>query len=177
MKQGHISLADHITRKKVEEQLTEFLGIFQGISIDNKLNQGEITFLSSWMEHNKDFINKRPFNGFVECIHGILKEGRISEDIQEKVIWLGEKIRTEHYDEIAHGLGHLAGILKGVTADTIIKKEELHGLQEWMDEYRHLETFWPFDEVEAIVSDVLSDGIIDKNEHKILMEMFGEFTE
>jgi NAD-dependent DNA ligase len=65
--------------------------------------------------------------------------------------------------------------LGGIIADNVITEAELKGLSEWLMNHDHLKTCWPYDEIDSIVTAVMSDQKIDRNEHKTLMELFSEF--
>src|SRR5262245_39933921 len=70
----------------------------------------------------------------------------------------------------------LQGLLAGVTADKKIEPHELRYVQGWIDEHQHLKSCWPYDEIEALLLEVMRDEVVDETEHAALMQFFSEFT-
>ena len=50
------------------------------------------------------------------------------------------------------------------TEEGRISTEEMRGLSDWLTEHEHLKTCWPYDEIEALTTQVLRDGRIDEAE-------------
>jgi len=69
----------------------------------------------------------------------------------------------------------LQGILAGIVADGKITEEELSGLNEWLKNHTVLRTVWPYDEIDALIYEIMSDGIIDEQEHFVLVNFCNQF--
>jgi NAD-dependent DNA ligase len=69
----------------------------------------------------------------------------------------------------------LHGILAGIGADGVVSEVELLGLQDWMEKAEHLKGAWPYDEVESLITHVLSDQRIDEDEHRFLVAFTQDF--
>ncbi|MBU0719015.1 MAG: hypothetical protein KJ749_12255, partial [Planctomycetes bacterium] len=46
-----------------------------------------------------------------------------------------------------------------------------------MEEHDHLRGYWPFDELDSLITQVLQDGRIDKDEHRLLHNYFADFAD
>jgi hypothetical protein len=73
------------------------------------------------------------------------------------------------YSVATADMQRLHGILGGVGADGVVSEEELRGLREWMENAENLRGTWPYDEVDSLITHVLSDGRIDAAEHEFLV--------
>jgi NAD-dependent DNA ligase len=69
----------------------------------------------------------------------------------------------------------LQGILHGILADGKIADEEIKQLSAWIDEHTDLKGCYPYDEIDALLTQVLKDGVIDDNERKMLGLFFEDF--
>jgi NAD-dependent DNA ligase len=65
----------------------------------------------------------------------------------------------------------------GIIADWTITEKELGGLSQWLSDHDHLKTCWPYDEIDSIVTAVMSDKKIDDKEQKELRQVFSEFVQ
>lgn len=154
-------------------------GIVRGITIDNKVNDSELSILTGWIGDHHEFANRHPFNEVIPRLNEILADGIIDDEEKADILWLCNKFTTDekYYRDVTADMQRLQGILGGIVADGKITKEELEALQDWMDEHEHLRTCWPYDELEALILAVLQDGVIDHAEHRALLQFFSEFTE
>lgn len=151
--------------------------MFQGIAIDQELTDGELSFLRYWLDEHRQAAHRHPFNEIVPVIEHALEDNIITEEEQQDILWLCDKIagRTSRLDVTA-SIQRLHGILGGIIADAKIEERELQGLREWLDQHAHIRTCWPYDEVDALVTSVMADGKIDDDEHRLLLQFFTEFV-
>ena len=98
---------------------------------------------------------------------------------QGDTLWVCHNIRPNsiYYDSITSDLQRLQGILHGIIADKIINKEEILGLQYWLENNKHLSNNYPYDEIFELVEGVLYDGVLSQNEVPILKNFFAKFCE
>ncbi|WP_242831377.1 BRCT domain-containing protein [Desulfitobacterium dehalogenans] len=61
-------------------------------------------------------------------------------------------------------LNNLIGILKGITIDGIVTKDEFNELVHWCNFYRQYGRFHPFNELLPIIDSALNDGILTQDE-------------
>ena len=85
-----------------------------------------------------------------------------------------EKSRT--FNEATLAMQVLFGILDGIACDNVINEHELDTLLKWLKSHIHLSGIFPFDNLLAIVTEILEDGIITKTESDELIATIKRFT-
>lgn len=168
----------HFTgRSRLEKSVNSLLGIIQGIAIDGEINPKEVSFLNLWLSEHEELRELHPYNEFIPAVEAAVADGRLTDEEREDLVWLCERMTsTEFYDRVTADLQRLHAILGGIIADSEITEAELRGLSDWLDEHDHLKTCWPYDEIGALVTSVLSDKKIDDKEHEMLRSFFSEFV-
>ena len=178
MHPDHQSYIRFTSRSRLEKSIHSLLGLLKGISLDLKINEGEIYFLTNWLSEHEVIEGLHPYNEIVPILRGALEDGVVSEEEREDLIWVCERLcSNKFYDEVTTGLQELHGLLGGVVADGVISEDELRGIQDWMEENEQLRKRWPYDEIESLIITVMADGRIDDEEHKILISFFAQFAE
>lgn len=66
--------------------------------------------------------------------------------------------------QIERDLNTLLGILKGITSDSVIKKEELDELVKWITNCEHLFSKHPYSELITCISKAILDGVLTNEE-------------
>ncbi|HEY8606407.1 MAG TPA: BRCT domain-containing protein [Noviherbaspirillum sp.] len=168
----------HITTKaRLEKSINSLLGIVEGICADAKINPTEIGFLRSWVGEHLAVAGKHPFNELVPVVMRALEDGVLSAEEQQDIVWLCERLRSNSYfDLITADMQRLHALVGAIAADGEVTEEELRGLSSWLAEHDHLKTCWPYDEIDSLVTKVLSDGRIDDEEHRLIQGFFAEFV-
>lgn len=176
MHPDHLKYAKFTTRAQLEKSVNSLLGIIEGVSIDGAINVSEYDFLHLWLSEHAELQDRHPFNELVPVVQAAMTDGVLTQDEQEDIIWLCERLRsTEYYDKTTADLQRLHAMLGGIVADGHISEEELRGLSSWLQDHEHLKTCWPYDEIESLIIAVLADKKIDEQEHKMLKDFFSEF--
>lgn len=176
MHPDHLQYAKFTTRAQLEKSVNSLLGIIEGISIDGAINASEYGFLRLWLNEHAELQDRHPFNELVPVVQAAMADGVLTQDEQEDIIWLCERLRsTEYYDKTTADLQRLHAMLGGIVADGLISEEELRGLSSWLEDHEHLKTCWPYDEIGSLITAVLADRKIDEQEHKMLKDFFSEF--
>lgn len=168
----------HFTGPQVlDRELHTLEGILNGIAIDNKINSSEINALLGWCERHQRVSNKSPFNEIIPLIRKAAEDGNIDQDEKEDIKWLCQRYITpnEYYNYITSDMQRLQGVLAGIAADGKITEEELNGMRKWLQRHEHLRMVWPFDEIDSLITEILSDGIIDEQEHYVLLNFCNQF--
>ena len=177
MHKDHHSYYGFTGRSRLDKAINTLVGIIEGIAADSVINNQEIDFLNMWLGEHRQYQDKHPFNELIPVLDRALSDGVLTDEENQDILWLCKKIQsTEFYDATTSDIQRLHAILGGIMADGVISKTELQGLSDWISEHEHLKTCWPYDEVDSLITSVLSDGIIDDDEHKQLLEFFSEFT-
>jgi len=167
----------YTTPQRLDKELHTLEGILRGIAIDNKITQKEINGLTAWCSNHELVKNKSPFNELIPLIKGSIKDGIIDEEERKDIIWLCNKFTTpnKYYNLITSDMQKLQGMLAGIAMDGKIEKDELETLREWLSEHESLRTMWPFDEINSLITEILCDGIIDNQEHHVLLNFCSQF--
>ena len=154
-------------------------GILEGIAIDKKINKNEVEALNKWLDDHKQYANSHPYNELIPLVRDSVKDGILDEEEKLDIIWLCNRIteNSEFFDIVTADLQALQGIMGGIIADGVISKEEVAGLQAWMDDQTHLKASWPYDEIESVIISVLEDGVIDNQEHSMMLHFFDEVSD
>lgn len=74
--------------------------------------------------------------------------------------------------ESTQALNELKSILKAISCDGILKKEEITFLIEWLNINSFLKGNFPYDRIYNKMTEVLEDGIITQQEHEELIKLF-----
>ncbi|MCX6065356.1 MAG: BRCT domain-containing protein [Chloroflexi bacterium] len=163
------------SKSRLDKAINSLLGIVEGISVD--LENDELNYLAQWITEQDEYQNQHPFNELIPVVSNALKDGVLSKDERDDIIWLCEKLRSTEFFEITTAdMQRLHAIMGGIAADGVITVDELLGLSDWLSEHEHLKKCWPYDEVDSIVTAVLADKRIDEKEHSLLMSFFSEFV-
>jgi NAD-dependent DNA ligase len=172
-----MSFRKYTFRSELDKAINTLEGILKGISIDNIVNTSEITELVNWCNVHREFINTHPFNEIIPIIESALGDNILDEDEIQDMLWVCQSISSENmfFDITTADIQKLHGILHGILSDNIITAEEIRGLEQWLDENEHLRMTYPYDEIYSLVTHVLADGVVDKDEANLLKVFFSEF--
>jgi hypothetical protein len=163
-------------RSRLEKSINSLLGLLEGVGIDGKVTPGEVGILRMWLADHQDVANRHPFTELVPAVVRAVADGEIDREERDDLTWLCERLRSaEFFDLVTADLQRLHALVGGIASDGVISTEEMRGLSDWLREHEHLKTCWPYDEIEALTTQVLRDGRIDEAEHKMLLDFFTEF--
>jgi hypothetical protein len=165
------------SKSRLDKAINSLLGIVEGISIDGKITQGELGFLQLWLSEYRWLRELHPYSELIPVVEKACGDGVLSQDEREDFRFVCDNLRSERYYNMVTGdMQRLHGLLAGIIADGVVTEDELRGLSRWIGDHDHLKTLWPYDELESVVSAVLKDGVIDKDEQTMLREFFSEFV-
>lgn len=177
MHPDHQPYCNLTSRTRLIKSLNTLIGIIEGISIDSAINCTELGFLQTWLDDHLEVRGHHPFNELMPVVQNAVSDGVLAQDDKDDLIWLCERLRSdEYYGMTTADLQRLHAIVGGISADGIITEDELRGLSDWLYDHNHLRTCWPYDEIASLITGVMSDGEIDRDEHKMLMGYFSEFV-
>lgn len=167
----------YTTPQVLEKELHLLEGILNGIAIDNQINDSEIEAFVSWCSKHNMVRNKSPFNELIPLIEKSLEDGVIDDEERLDIQWLCNQFSADnsYYNSITADMQRLQGVLAGIVADGKISMDELKGLRLWLDNHENLKTIWPYDEIDSLITEIMSDGVIDEQEHHVLTNFCGEF--
>jgi hypothetical protein len=170
----------YTTISEMDKAINSLKGILLGISLDNEVNDSELSELLSWCDTHEGLIERNPFKSLMQNILEAVKNKENRVELIEDIYWLSERYATEYklafYDLATADLQILQGLCHGILADGQIKDTEVKKLDEWLEHHDHLNTYYPYDEIYTLITNVLADGKIDDGERKQLMAYFNEFV-
>jgi len=163
---------------RLDKAIHTLVGLLQGITADGEVTADELRILASWVYEHTEFIKRHPFNEIIPVLWKAMEDRHLSSEEQIDLLWLCERLSADdrYYDVVTRDMQKLHGIMAGVSFDGQITEAELRGIRDWMDEYDHLKTLWPYDELDSLIMSVLADGRIDPAEHKELLAFFADFA-
>lgn len=170
----------HYTKpQKIDEALHILEGIIKGVSIDGSINSEENSFIQQWFEANEDLVNYPPFTEIVPLLDEAIKDGILDDEEKLDIIWICQNFNTKnlYFSAFTSDMQRLQGMMRGIVADKKIEKAELDGLRVWLDHHKHLRGCYPYDEIDSLIDSILEDGVIDDEEHKLLLAFFVDFLE
>lgn len=152
-------------------------GLIEGIAMDGTISADEISFLNMWLEQHADLEHVHPFKELVPLVRASVSDGQLTEEEREDIVWLCRRLSSDEcFDQVTVDLQRLHAVLGGIVSDGKVTEDELRGLSDWLQEHEHLRRCWPYDEIDALITGVMTDKVIDAEEQKLLMRFFGEFT-
>lgn len=176
MHPDHRPYAKFTTRSQLEKSVNSLLGLIEGISIDRSINTSELGFLNLWLNEHSEVQDRHPFTELIPVVQAAVADGVLTQDEQQDIVWLCERLRsTEYFNKTTADLQRLHAIVGGIVADGHISEAELRGLASWLQDHEHLKSCWPYDEIDSLITVVLSDKKIDSQEQKLLKDFFSEF--
>ena len=176
MHTDHLEYFRFTGRSRLDKSINSLIGLVEGISIDGAINADEIGFLRLWLSENSDLQEKHPFNELMPVVEEAIADGTLTVDERQDILWLCERLRsTEYVNTTTADIQRLHALMAGIISDGRITEAEIRGLSDWLSDHDQLKTCWPYDEVDSLVTSVLSDGIIDQAEEKLLHNFFSEF--
>ncbi len=165
--------------QRLESALQTLAGLLTGIAADGEITVEEARGIQAWLDENSEFKNRNPFDEVAKLFDAALEDGELDTEEVQDILWMCEKFQPKNkfFNRVTADIQKLHGILGGISIDGVITVDELSELDAWIIEHDNLKGFWPFDELDSLITDVLADGKIDSNEHRRLMSYFSDFAD
>jgi hypothetical protein len=153
-------------------------GILKGIAIDSVITEAEVRELSQWRNEHIKQAKRHPFSEVMPKVDAALKDGVITMDEKDDLLWLCNNLHTDsiYYDTLTSDIQRLHGLLHGVLADGVLTDNEIKRLSDWVSENEHLKGCYPFDEIDSLLTSILSDGKIEEQERLQLKTFLEDFV-
>ena len=135
----------------------ELEGLLRGIRADERIAPEEASRIVHWLEDAASFRTIAPFSELATHLDATLADGQLTLEEVEDLLWVVEKYTTvnPHFDALRSGLQILMGFMAGIESDRQINPAEITALSGWIDEWNHLAGLWPYDECEAVVTNMI----------------------
>ena len=162
-----------------EKSMNTLRGILEGIKSDGQVNQFEIEELQNWCLLQSVHRARFPFTEIIPLVERSIEDGILNDDEIDDILWVCNSYLSEnpYYNVLTTDMHEMQGIIHGIVSDNKINESELRYLKDWMDDYNHLETLYPYDEIYAMIHQVMRDGKIDQREELMMKAFFAEFID
>lgn len=163
-------------KQVADKAISSLKGILQGINLDGELHEKEINELKAWSVEYHLLTTRNPFKEFMVVINNALYEDPTTETIED-LYWLCQKYESHnyYYDPVTSDLQTLMGVMHGIMSDGKVVDSEILKLDKWLKENRHLRNHYPYDEIKALVLDILADKKITEDERNEFTKFISQF--
>lgn len=165
-------------KSEIDKAFHTLEGILKGIGFDGIVDTKEVDELREWCERYSKYVNRQPLSEVLISIKKSLVDGILDSNEKEDILWLCNSYETGnvYYDVITSDIQRLQGILHGILADGIIGDNEILELKKWINDNDQLIGTYPYDEINSLLTTILSDGQIDNNERNMLKLFFSDYV-
>jgi hypothetical protein len=166
------------TKARADKAINALKGILLGINVDGEITNHEINELKRWVDLHDDLINRNPFNEFMTIIKSTIENDIPPKEAIEDLFWLCQKYESDnyYYNAVTSDLQTLQGLCQGILSDGVITEQEIYGLDKWLKENEHLNSYYPYDEIRSLVLSIISDHKVDEEEILVLKAFFSQFV-
>lgn len=165
------------TPQNLHKSLNTLKGILNGINIDGQISGAEVSELRNWCNENISHQDKHPYNELIPIIDSALEDNILDQDEFHDIQWFLDKATSEntYYDYITSELQVLQGMMHGILADGHVSDDEIKMISQWVDDHEELQGTYPYDELNSLLLEILSDKKVTEHERQILHAFFNEF--
>lgn len=169
-----VRLGAYTVAGRRDRDINELAGLIAGIALDGRIVPREAIALERWCSQDR---NWRVFKEARARVLEAVSDGFLDEEERADLLHFCDRLKSPspYYAVATADMQRLHGLMAGIAADGLVAAEELRGLREWMDDAENLKGTWPYDEVDSLITNVLSDGRIDEEEHKFLITFTEQF--
>jgi hypothetical protein len=162
-----------------DRDVNELEGLIRGIALDGRIVAQEADALERWCSRKRTWRDGNLFREARDRVREAVSDGVLDDEERADVLHFCNRLRSPcpFYTVATADMQRLHGLLAGVGADGIVNEKELRGLREWMETTEYLKGTWPYDEVDSLVTAILSDGRIDAEEHRFLVAFTCDFLQ
>ena len=131
MHSDHSTYFNFTGKARLERSINSLIGIVDGITADSKINETEVRFLNNWLDENRVFANRHPYNELIPLVACALRDGLLTCEELADIQWLCERLRSdEYFDNVTADIQRLHGMVGAIASDGWIEEAELRGLSE-----------------------------------------------
>ena len=154
-------------------------GIVAGITTDTAIHASEMDELVHWCEIHAHLRDRHPFSELLPVVETACADGKITDEESKDILWLCNNFvdDSDYYDVVTSSIQFLCGMIHGMMADRELADAEILALRSWVEANRFLSGTYPFDEIESLLSAILSDKKISAEERDQLVGFFGNVIE
>lgn len=165
-------------KAEMQKSINSLIGILEGITIDEIVDELEFQELKHWYEINRFLVDRKPFSEILPAIDNALADKILTIEETQDLLWLCQQVTSgSYYDLTTCSIQQLHGIMYGIMSNSKVTDQEISGLMEWLADHSDLQGTYPFDEVFSLIATIIADGIITENERNVLKGFFAEFID
>ncbi len=131
------------------------LGFFEGIFIDDEINEIEVKGLMRWIEVYPEFCELANFDSLYQILNKAINDKAFLEknrsEVNELLITFK---RSKYFASGTADIQRLHGLLSGLLCDGNITDIEVLALQQWLDGHKHLKEENLYEEIYSLLSTV-----------------------
>ena len=168
------------TRKsELDKAFNVLKGMLDGISADNKIEKSEIGEIYFWLKNQSETISLSPFDEIMKILARRYNDNSFDRETLDDLNWICHQfLETNiYFNGTTADLQTLHGFCHGILADGVVNDIEIDQLKNWLEQHKHLSTYYPYDEIYAIVINILEDGIVSEAERAELTILLNDFVE
>lgn len=155
------------------KNISELIGLVNGIVFDGIINQKETEKLKIWVEKNRNLAYEAKEIELISLMETILEDNVITDQEREVLIEYCGKYNSKTNPDSEIYL--LQGILEGIVSDGVINNLEVIRLQEWMENYGELLRQYPkCQSMVEKINAIIEDGVITEEEKQVLVEIIND---
>ena len=164
---------------EVHKAINTLRGIVAGIQTDRKLSCAEVDELIHWVNIHAYLRNKHPFSEIIPIVEAACEDGQIDDEEAQDIIWVCSSFADcgNYYNAIVSSIHFLSGMVHGMLADAQLTDKEITALSSWVNAHSFLESTYPFDEINALLTSILADGKIEEDERNTLIAFLSNLIE
>lgn len=164
---------------ELHKAINTLRGIVAGISTDSAVQTSEIAELANWCTLHEDMEGMHPFSEIIPVVQKACEDGVITDEESKDILWICSSFAASgtYYDDITSSIQFLAGMIHGMLADNELSDAEINSLNAWIKSNGFLAGTYPFDEINSLLTSILSDHVITEDERNALLAFLGNVVE
>lgn len=164
---------------ELHKAINTLRGIVAGISTDSSVQASEIAELANWCSLHEDMECMHPFSEIIPVVQKACEDGIITDEESKDILWVCSSFAASgsYYDDITSSIQFLAGMIHGMLADNELSDAEIKSLNAWIKSNEFLAGTYPFDEINSLLTSILSDHVITEDERNTLLAFLGNVVE
>lgn len=168
----------NLDNTEIKNAAFQLSGLIYGVSLDGIVTRNEYQALKSWCSEFEPLCEMEAFQKLHEEIKPIIEDGKINSEEIDQIKFILNNFLEElgAKNEDTPNLYFLSGIFKGILSSGDINTYEVYKLNQWLEKNEHLKTHAPFDEMFAVIQDVLEDKKVDDEEALKLKGFFSKLV-
>lgn len=159
----------------VSKALSVLRGLVLGIGADGAMTRAESAALRIWIENQEPLAGRSPFDNLLVVLESAIQNGVLDADERTDLLVFIDRLAPDRPSDRTIERQVLHGLVAGIAADGEVTPVELNELRRWLDDHAGLRGSYPYDEIDALITKVLADGVVDPDEQDILLGLFAMY--